>query len=74
MGSRTQHVAPRKDNPRKVSIDGKMVKVRDRYKVVTTGFCKQYDMFYDLRYRKWTLVEPEDIGLPADTFECLIRK
>ncbi len=58
----------------KIGPKGRHMKVPYGYKIVTSGICEDGDMFANGLTYTWSSVEHDDINMPCDSFECLIRK
>jgi hypothetical protein len=58
----------------KLGHKGKHVQVPEGYRLVTQGVCQAGDMFGNNLSMCWSIVESDDIGLPFETFDALIRK
>lgn len=61
----------------KIGPKQKHLKVPNGFFVVQNGFCLKDDMFAYVGNPNspfWHTVEKDDIGMPYDSFDCLIRK
>lgn len=58
----------------KVGLKGKYMKIPEGWYRVTEGACKKWDKFADLSCFCFRYVEDDDLDMPADTFDCLIRE
>lgn len=58
----------------KVGPKEKHVKIPEGWRQVTAGECKKGDRYADLLRYAFLKVEEEDLGMPADSFDCLIRE
>jgi uncharacterized membrane protein len=58
----------------KIGTKGKHMEIPDGWFQVTEGECEEYDMFANVQTFKWNHVESDDVKMPANTFDCLIRK
>ena len=58
----------------KVGPRGRHATIPDGWSRVTDGDCRANDFFADTRTGRFRPAESDDIGLPADSFDCLIRK
>lgn len=47
--------------------------IPEGWRRITAGICLAGDMFAHTVTAKWHLVDEEDIGMPADSFDALIR-
>ena len=58
----------------KVGPKGRHAIIPKGWERVTEGVCRKGDMYAHTVSGKFCVVEEDDIGMPTDAFDCLIRK
>lgn len=58
----------------KVGQKKKHMKIPEGWEQVKEGDCERWDRFADLSSFHFKRVEEDDIGMPFDFFDCLIRQ
>jgi len=58
----------------KVGPKQRLAVIPDEWELVTDGVCIAGDMFANTTNGKFQLVETDDVGIPSDEFDALIRK
>jgi hypothetical protein len=58
----------------RVGPKGRHVNIPEGWYRITSGTCISRDQFADTRSGRFRPVESEDLDMPADSFDCLIRK
>lgn len=57
----------------KVGPENDYVIIPYEWELVKSGECKEGDMYCDTSSLQWSLVEEDDLGMPFDSFDALIR-
>lgn len=58
----------------KVGLKGRVATIPDKWNLVAEGVCCKGDMFANTISGKFQLVESEDVGMPSEDFDALIRR
>ena len=58
----------------KVGPKGRIAIIPEVWIQVTSGNCKENDRYADTTTARFVPVDKEDIGLPYNSFDCLIRE
>ena len=58
----------------KVGPKGKHMTIPKGWRQVFEGECKKGDCYADLLRYAFLKVEEDDLGMPADSYDCLIRR
>jgi hypothetical protein len=62
------------NEPIRVGLKGRVVTIPEGHVRVTEGLVKKGDMYANVYSGKLFEVEWDDLDLPVDTFDCLVRK
>lgn len=57
----------------KVGVKGRHVSIPAGFVRVVDGLCVEGDLFYDLHNLRFVSVESDDVGMPWDSFDLLVR-
>jgi len=58
----------------KVGVKKRHLTIPDGWSLVTEGYCQKYDKYADLWKICFNYVDDDDIGVPVEHFDFLIRE